>query len=384
MTQRVPRTRHTLYLAGGLAACATFAIATVDTAQARRSNTKIAHTLTATVRTPLGLQGTAGSGERTVLPFVIADRSGRRVDVDVEYGIDLDGDGVISDGTVDGKPSEYQRATHHRRDTRDTSRLKVKANGKTSITYRPARAGASHAYVWNNLADLGRANVRNGSQILRDETGRVLLDPFDRTQPRFTDELPGIVLRLRAVRRGGKRQQTDWVYTDAFSVDNSLAPVATVDGIGAIDTSSGVADLLWTVYDDDSEDRNGNGLLDVLDFEDQNGNGQLDAAPVAVAFDHYRLADGESVPTSASALAALDWQPSTRAAGLGDSDIGVPSAPDGVGREATFAWDFHADLGGARFSAGRYLVRATPFDELGNVGQAAYLGEVLVIDPVDE
>jgi len=381
MTQTT-RSRGARALAAASAvACAALLVAAPDFAAAakKRSERRIARNLVVQVSTPLGLQGAAGAGDRTVLPFTLYDRSGRRVDVEVEYGIDRDGDGVVADGSQEGRPSEFRTATHQRRDPRDTSRVKVKSNGKRSTTYRPGRAGATHAFVWGNLADLGRARHVAGAQIVRDEHGRVVPDPFDRTQPLFGDAEPGVVLRIRAIRRGGKRERTDWVYTQPFSVDSSAAPSARVDGVADVDVDAGLVAIDWTAFDDDSEDLNGNGALDVLDLEDRDGDGRLHTAPVAVAFDHHLLADGEPVPASTAVLEGLRWLPCTRADGLGDPDVGVPTAPAGVGRAATFVWDFHADVGGVELAAGRYLIRAVPYDELGNVGAPAYLEGVVEI-----
>jgi hypothetical protein len=385
MTQMTPRHRSFVLVVGGLTAALTLAAFTITPpAEAKRQKRKRAKSLTVIPSTPLGLQGDAGAGERAVLPFALIDRGTRRVDIQVQYGVDLDGDGEIADGTDPNKPSEYRSATHSHRDVRDTGRVKQKASGARVVTYKPSRGGASHSFVWDSAADLGRARHVAGQQIVRDETGRAVPDPFEPGEFVFSEEQPGVVLRVRAVRRNGKRQRTDWEYTDAFSLDNSRIPEATVDGVESLDTELGVGTILWTAFDDDSEDANGNGVLDALDLEDRDGDGQLDDAPVAVAFDFYVLQDGERVPTSALELAELDWQACTRADGFGDPDDGVASAPLGVGREAAFAWDFHADLEGPEFSDGRYLVRAIPFDELGNVGDPAYLLEPIVIDSSDQ
>lgn len=381
MTQITPRARTVALAAVGAATALVLVAATSHPAEAKRQKRKVARNLSVVAITPLGLQGTAGAGDRTVLPFVLLDRASRRVDVEVEYGIDRDGDGVVADGTEDGLPSEYRPATHLRRDLRDTGRVKQRADGSATVTYRPSRAGATHAFVWDNLSDLGRDRVLAGAQLQRDETGRVLRDPFDPAQPLFTDELAGVVLRVRAVRRGGKRERTEWAYTEPFSVDSSRAPSATVDEVLSMDAGAGLAEIAWTAYDDDSEDLNGNGELDLLDLEDADGDGQLDVAPVAVAFDYHRLADGAPVPRSVLELETLDWYPCTRADGLGDPDTGLPTAPEGVGRAATFVWDLGTDLGSPEFAAGRYLVRAVPYDATGKNGDPAYHLEPLVIEP---
>ena len=48
---------------------------------------------------PLGLQGSAGHGATVVIPFQLQYRNRRLVTVEVEWGRDLDGDGVIADGS---------------------------------------------------------------------------------------------------------------------------------------------------------------------------------------------------------------------------------------------------------------------------------------------
>jgi hypothetical protein len=350
----------------------------LDDALARRKP-KVSKSLSTLAATPLGLQGVAGAGARLTLPFVLTHKNRRRVTVQVEYGIDLDGDGEIADGSDPDKESEFRRATQEVRDPRDTARVRRVGN-RTSVTYRPSVNGASHAFVWDHEADVGNARILHGAQILRDDQGRPVPDPSHSGSPQFSEALPGVVLRVRAKRRGGKKQVSAWSYTDGFSLDNSAVPTLSIDDVPVVDTDAGLIEIDWTAFDDDSEDKNGNGVLDVLDLEDRNGNGRLDAAPVAVHFDYHRLAEGERRPTSPLVLAELDWSACTHAAGHGDPDDGVPSAPTDVGRAATFVWGYESDLGGAGFADGEYLLRGTPYDEHGILGEPVYYDGSVTID----
>ena len=153
-----------------------------------------------------------------------------------------------------------------------------------------------------------------------------------------------------------------------------------IDDVPVVDTEAGLIEIDWTAYDDDSEDRNGNGVLDHQGLEDRDGDGELDASPVAVHFDFHRLVDGEVAPSSPLQLARLSWSACTHALGHGDPDDGIASAPAGVGRAATFVWDYETDLGGAGYADGEYLVRGTPYDELGNLGASAYYLTSITID----
>jgi len=362
----------------GLAIGTTLLAASIDDAFARRKE-RVTKKLNVIATTPLGLQGNAGAGPRLALPFTLIDKTRRKVNVQVEYGIDLDGDGEIADGTDDDKPSEFVSATQEHRDSRDTARVR-RTETRSIVTYRPSGAGAAHAFVWNHVADLGSARIMDGKLVLRDDQGRAIPDPFDTQAPLFTEEMPGVVLRIRARRRGGRRQFSEWSYTNAFSVDNLSAPSLRIDRVPVVDTEAGLIEIEWTAFDGDSEDKNGNGRLDVVDLEDRDGDGELDAAPVAVAFDYYRLSEGETAPSSPLLLAGLAWSPCTHALGHGDPDDGVASAPEGVGRAATFVWDYEIDLGAEGFADGKYLVRGTPYDDLGNLGESFYFGESVTID----
>lgn len=327
------------------------------------------------VATPYGLQGSSGAGPQCVLPFRVYERSGRKVTVQVEYGYDRNGDGVIADGSDPELPSEYARATHVRRDPRDSSRIKAGRSGGVAV-YRAVRNGATHAFVWGASADLAGARILDGRHVLRDETGRPVRDPYRPGELVFGDPEPGVRLRIRAV-SGGAR--TAWTVTEPFSVDNSSAPSVTIDEIAAVDEVEGRVAVDFTGFDADSEDSNGNGVLDVLGLEDRDGDGQLDVARIAVHLDYARLADGQTVPANDFQMAALAWFPCTRAVGEGDAETGIVVAPAPAGGLARFVWDTRVDLGLGAEAAGRYLIRITPYDESGNVGRPTYLTAPIVI-----
>ena len=92
-------------------------------------------------------------------------------------------------------------------------------------------------------------------------------------------------------------------------------------------------------------------------------------------------ANGENPATmDESQLASLVWLPCTRDTTHGDDASlvtgpgleptgGVPSAPPGIGRHWTFAWNSTEDVGQTR---GAFLVRATPFDAQRDHGSTVY------------
>ena len=326
------------------------------------------------VEQPLGHQ----SGN-IVIPFVVADVTGRRVDVEVQYAVDYNADGQITD-------DEYRPATEDRLDPRNS-----RADTVPQLYSTGTEEGATHAYVWKSFSDLGPARLLTLEYVLSPQ-GRPVLDPDNPgryllvTGPDgVTTFLPGVRVRLRTVvaRRGHRRRTYgDWVVTDSFSVDNSIPPVLTIDSI----ESGSPLRVHWSVWDADSEDLNGNGVLDVADGEDMNGTGQLDDERVGIAFDFHIVWEGED-PASMTdrQLAALSWIPCTRVEGVGDTDsldsrpgvqipstgplAGVASSAYPPGRHWVFAWDPVADIGTTWRG---FILRATPFDERRTRGDTVY------------
>ena len=332
------------------------------------------------VETPLGLQGTAGGGSNIAIPFALADITGEPVEVEVQYGVDYNADGVIDDG-------EYRLATEDRLDSRNTRLNTVPQLFTTSTD------GSGQAYVWKSANDIGAARLLTLEYALTPQ-GRLIPDPENpgsylfATGPNGTPVASGVKMRVRTVlvkKRRHRRARTtysEWAYSNSFGINNSRPPSARIDSV-----EEGAPTLVhWTVFDSDSEDFNGNGQLDVADGEDMNGNGRLDCEQVGVAFDFHWLQVGEDPAAMSDAqLAALQWAPCTHVATVGDTDsldarpgvpvpeggrnAGVCSAPPGVGRHWVFAWD--AELDDAGTTRGMIL-RATPFDQHRNIGAPAY------------
>lgn len=280
--------------------------------------------------TPYG--SLSGSGH-VVLPFSIADVSARRVKVQVEWGFDVDGDGIISMSNP-GEPVEYFAATHARRDVRDTAK---KPKG---LVYSASPSGAGQAYAWDAAADVGARRFDSQGTLITTPQGRVIENPDVPGEPMRRYGETGVRLRMRAVAgRGANRLHGPWVHTECFSVDNNTAPTVGIDGVTP---AGGVVNVQWSALDPDSEDADGDGEMDRFFREDANANGILDLEAVAVAFDFHRLEPGEDPSTlTAAGLDALLWLPCTRATGSGDTDSGVQVAQ--IQHPFTFAWNWTAD-----------------------------------------
>jgi hypothetical protein len=363
------------------------------------------------VETPLGTQGSRGAGANVGIIFSLIDDTRRKSDVDVQYGWDKNGDGKITDGTelnADGTPAgypnEYAPATEDRVDPRNTRR-----NRAPQLFTTAGDIGAVQEYVWRSDQDL------QGARLLTSETkltpqGREVPDPDNpgsflfATGPGGEQVFAGVQVRVRAARTAvvGRRQIRTvgtWAYSSSFSLNNNHKPSMTIDSIDSnglsVPTASDENVLVhWTVFDADSEDGNGNGTLDIAAGEDKNNNGKADFEQVGVAFDYHRLAAGENPATMTPAqLTSLSWLPCTRAQGVGDTDsldarpgvpiptsgdlAGLPSAPPGVGRHWTFAWNSVADVGTVY---AKFIIRARPFDQKREVGDYVYRTTPLQLD----
>ena len=375
-----------LLLVGASAAFAAAAFGQLALAKGFRRNPQILR-----VETPLGRQGTSGGGANVVLPFVVADITGKPVDVEVQFVVDRNADGMITD-------DEYQLATEDRLDPRNSRANTVPqlfATGSVDLgTGDPeptgSVSGASHGYVWKTLSDVGRSRLAMIEYALTPQ-GRLIPDPDNpgaflfATGPDGVPFFAGVKVRMRTVVPRKRHRRTiygAWAYTDSFTVDNSIPPSMKID---SIEPRSPLR-VHWTAYDSDSEDLNGNGVLDVADGEDMNGNGKLDCEHIGVAFDFHLVGDGEDPASMTDAqLESLAWSPCTRVAGVGDTDsldarpgvstpesgdqAGVCSAPPGVGRQWVFAWDPVADVG---TTTRGFILRATPFDQTRSRGKTFY------------
>jgi hypothetical protein len=334
------------------------------------------------IETPYGLQGTRGAGGNVGVIFNLIDATRRKTDVQVQYGIDVNADGQITE-------DEFRTATEDRFDPHNTRKNKAPQLFTTA-----GDIGASQQYVWNSLTDLGTARALTLEYKLTAQ-GRLVGDPDNPGSYLFAEGpngnqfFAGVNVRVRAFRKSGKKKvYGDWVVSDSFGVNNNNPPSVTINsvdnnGVSVPTASDEVVKLRYSAFDADSEDLNGNGQLDVAGGEDINGNGLLDCEQIGVAFDYHRLAPNVNPSTLTQAqLEALLWKPCTRKTGndpqglpWGNTDsldarpgvpvptegelAGVCTAPPGVGRNWVFAWDSASDVGTAY---AKFIFRAQPFD----------------------
>jgi len=356
------------------------------------------------VDTPVGLQGADGAGANVAVAFRLYDRLRRRSNVEVHYGWDRNGDGKITDGTERnedgtpaGQPDEYAPATEDVFDLRDSRAVSVLRPDAKPRPFRSGRGnGAADVFVWKSAQDLGKATLITIEYALTPQ-GRRIPNPDNAgsflfaTGPDGSGAFAGVRLRARA--RPPHAKAGRWVYTGTFSLDNSGKPSMAIDAAASSPTAPSTVLVNWTAFHPDSEDRNGNGVLDIALGEDTNWNGMLDPLHVGAAFDWHRLVAGEDPTTMTSAqLAALSWSPCTREISVGDTDsldarrglpvptsgglAGVACAPFPVGRHWVFAWDSAADVGAATDG---FILRAAPFDERRSVGATVY--STIVVRP---
>ena len=357
------RAARSTFLIGGVAA-ASLVFATAGDALAKK---KRKPAVISRIEAPLGLAGTRGSGSEVVVPFTLVDKSRRRTNVEAQFGFDLDNDGAVSEG-------EFRPASENRVDPRNT-----RSNRKGTYS-TAANIGAAQAFVWSSLLDLGTGNFPT-LEIEHTPQGREVEDPNNPGQPKFKDVQPGVKVRLRALSKKKKVGAGEWAVTDAFAINNNNVPWITIDGIVPNATSNPPAsdetvEVVWTAYDIDSEDANGNSVLDILEGEDTDQDGEADFENVAIAFDWHRVAAGEDPATmTAEELEALSWFPCTRDESVGQTDTGVPSSP--VGRQYTFAWASDVDVGTVH---DQFILRARPFDAKREHGEYVYQRQPFTLD----
>lgn len=345
------------YLAIGAMAAGAMLVATTSDADAR---TRKAPADVGRIETPYGLQGLRGGGPNVIVPFSLVDSRRRPTDVEVQFGIDRNKDGSVSE-------DEWLPATEDQADPRNTR----KNRGSRKFT-TAGNIGAAHGFAWNASADLPAERFET-LQLARTPDGRLIPDPENPGSFLFEPGVqPGVQLRVRAVKGQGKRQRVgEWVETDVFSLNNNTNPQMAITGVVPNTTSTPAASdevviVNWTAIDADSEDTNGNGILDLQ--EDRDGDGEPDFESISVAFDYFRVPDGLDPTTlTPSELDELAWLPCTRADGVGDPNDGVPAAPGGLPYQ--FAWDSLTDVGTANAN---YILRARPYDQK-DEGDIAYL-----------
>lgn len=313
------------------------------------------------VNTPSGLRGQAVGEADVPLTFLIERVKARSVKVQFEYGFDRNGDGAISDG-------EFQELSIDRRSPLNTGKSRSRDRFRTA-----GAPGRMHTIVWDTLADLAGADIRDG-EFLRTEQGRLIPDPANSEDFLRDPASQGVVVRARTRKgRGKKRRIGEWVSTQAFSIDNTRGEFATATVLGAqVDLgpdpteNDDVVLVSYELSDPRAEDENDNGLLD-LD-EDDNRNGELDTPTGGVAVDFYRLEPGEDFEgASTLVLETLDWQPATRFEGAGDPDTGLEATFGGTTYD--FAWYAVADQ---LVRDGDFILRVRPFIQ-GKLGDWSYL-----------
>ena len=139
------------------------------------------------VDTPYGTQGTRGAGADVGIQFTLIDQSRRKTDVEVQYGIDRNGDGEILD-------DEYRTATENRIANGNTRRARAPQLFTTA-----GDIGAIQQFVWKSTADVQSDRLLTTEYKL-DPQGREIADPDNPGSFLFEPVLPGVTIRVRAFR----------------------------------------------------------------------------------------------------------------------------------------------------------------------------------------
>ncbi|MHC4473600.1 MAG: Kelch repeat-containing protein, partial [Planctomycetota bacterium] len=279
----------------------------------------------AALQTPLGLTGTRGTGPDVPIIYNIRDRQYDPAEVEIQYGVDLDGNLLIDE-------SEWFVAS-----PKDDPRNHGTSNLETS-----PGTGSLHTYVWSSLDD-----ILTGRHVTQDfvytDTGRVLLD---RGEPVF-ESFPGVRVRIRPTARG---KQGKWAETDAFEVNNNNKPWVTISSPdvppeGATDqTCNEDVYVDWKAFDPDEDS-----VTIAVDW-------------VAVPSDY-----GDTARTSEE-LEDLGWKPATSST-AGDGTANLPAGRGGI--DHTWVWSSVVDTGTVN---GWMLLRFRPLDQKREVGYWQYLG----------
>lgn len=283
------------------------------------------------LETPLGLTGSRGAGADVFVSFNLKDREYNPASVQLEYGWDVDGDGVIEPS--DGDPSatdEFFPCTPASGYETDIAALDT-ATGK----------GADHLFVWSSATDLPGARFVTQDYSYTPQ-GRPIVGSDG--EPVFGNT-PAIRLRMRANDdEGAKGRWGDWNTTKPFDLNNNSQPSITIDtgGLNGVspNATGTAADtdvvLNFRIIDADS------GLSGGVDYN-------------AVSVDFAPVPPGADL-TDPAVVDALDWLPATTAAGTADTGLTSSPAP---GTLNTWTWDSRTDVGTVN---GDYILRITPFD----------------------
>lgn len=324
----------------------------------------------ARIDTPLALFGARGAGTSIQLSLVTERGARNKVKTEIEMGFDRNGDGVIAD-------DEYEAAIKDRRDVRGTG-----INRRGKVFRADSAPGRRNVFVWDTLANIPEMRLVSPALQYTPE-GRPIVDPNDQQNFLVDPSQQGVRLRARAIRGKGRRlRASDWVYTNNFSVDNSIDSPTTVTVDAAFATQAplldlgpvGVVAIEYTVRDADSEDANGNGVLDSIEGEDKNLNGELDTALVGMTYDYYRLQPGEDPSLLGQLeLEGLPWSACTVFESDSDPTVDLPA--EAAGSSYRFSWYVSLD---EREPEGAYILRGRAFDGVRSHGPYTY-----VLDPID-
>lgn len=345
MTPTAPRSRWIIAAAVAVTV-GTLAVSAADSVAASKRQLKRRLATVIRAEAPLGVRR---ASDAVILPFTLVAGKGKQSVVEIEFGFDRDGDGVIATG-LDGRDSEYLPCTHNRADPRDTSSRDRPLRYKIGVP-----PGIGHAFSWNAAGDLPSRLLDVQGDLVTTDEGRPLVDPTSPEDLLRTSGHSGVRIRYRTL-KGGKRAgvRSDWVYTSAFTVNNNQLPELELDGV----TVGDFVQIAWTGFDADSEDANGNGQLDILEGEDRNLDGTFDTSTMSVAFDYHFEEIGEDLSNLTPAeLANLRWLPCTIDRDAGDDNRDQTTSP--VGTSYTAAWNWRAD---PLVTDRPILIRARAFD----------------------
>ena len=299
------------------------------------------------LETPIGLAGSRGSGADVFVSLNLRDREYNPCSIQVEYGYDVDGDGVIAGS--DGDPAttdEYFECTP----------AANPGDGMTALDSASGR-GADHLFIWASGHDL--AGIRLVTQDY-DYTEQGRLKIGSDGQPLFGNT-PGTRLRVRANDDGGANGRWGpWKVGDPFDLNNNSQPALVIEAVGldgATPNATGAA-----------ADENV-----VLNFRiiDADANAGTDLNAVAV--DYAPVAPGADLSDPA-VVDALAWLPATTAAGTPDTGLLSEVAPGALN---TWTWDSVADVGTVN---GDYILRITPFDSKQERGATVMMPERFRLD----
>lgn len=282
------------------------------------------------LQTPLGLQGTRGLGEDVAISYHLRDREFDPANIDVQYGIDRDGDGEI-------REDEFSAATPGEG-----------GDGTSSLPASPGN-GASHLFVWNCAADIATGRHVTSDYVYT-ETGRIAVD--EHGDPIFRTA-PGVLLRIRPLTA---EHVGAWAYTKAFDVNNNNVPAVRTIG------------LRIPPEGEDDGTVNEQVQVDIRTVDP-------DADSVTLAVDWVPVSDSiELGDLTQQELEALPWQPATSGS-TGDGTADLSASPAGTAH--VFAWDSVADAGTVRY---RTLIRFRAVDAKGEVSDWTVLPVIFDLD----